>query len=353
MFGPMPDRLPIDRQRLQAFASTYVPQRTVVDLGVPQLVPAPGRPTSSRRRCRFCLGEGGEVRDGRRVGFRTDAHLVPQQVGNEALLTDSECDACNNYASRYERELGEYTLPIRAILGVVGKRGTPAYEAGVGEYEDGTRAVVEVGHVGGRVRIIAPDGFDVVGVDEQARTFTLSTPRRAYRPLGVYKSLAKAAYALLDEDELVDFGMIRRLLTTAELDDAVSPGQLALHGYSLPGGQPAVRVTAQLWRRRDDVRVGEGLGPPPSKVLTVLWANQFWQIPVPATSDYRAALEAGGRVPASMPLHPAPVGGAFVAEMGAYGEFSEDLSSNDRVDRAPFSSTFRFDSIVPVPAVPD
>jgi len=105
--------LEIDKKRLEKLDQTYQFQRVVSDGDDRVRLDDPGE-----QRCRFCGGKPGDSIDGDTVTFKKDAHVIPQLLGNSNLVSDFECDICNEYFSLYESSLGEYTSPIRALLGI-------------------------------------------------------------------------------------------------------------------------------------------------------------------------------------------------------------------------------------------
>lgn len=70
-------------------------------------------------RCRFC----GEVKT--KNEFRQKAHAVAEGIGNKALITKYECDACNDrFAKAEESELGKLLHEFKATHSLKGKSGT-------------------------------------------------------------------------------------------------------------------------------------------------------------------------------------------------------------------------------------
>ena len=62
------------------------------------------------RVCRFCGKKFGETK------FKNDSHLIPGMLGNNILLSDFECDLCNNFFGKtYESDLANYLGLSRAI----------------------------------------------------------------------------------------------------------------------------------------------------------------------------------------------------------------------------------------------
>ena len=68
--------------------------------------------------CRFC------DKTEPNTSFKKDAHVIPQLIGNHKLLSNFECDICNDLFSIFENSLASYLGPLRTIAGIVGRKGT-------------------------------------------------------------------------------------------------------------------------------------------------------------------------------------------------------------------------------------
>jgi hypothetical protein len=74
------------------------------------------------RICRYCGRKAGVV------AFRKEAHAIPHFTGNKSLFSHDECDDCNEHFSKtIEDSFAKLILPLRAIAGIAGKTGVPAY----------------------------------------------------------------------------------------------------------------------------------------------------------------------------------------------------------------------------------
>lgn len=342
---PPASLLPKDQERWRAFFGAYALQVLVEETDRPPVFGDATRP----RRCRFCGGVEGALLDGRTVTFKSDAHLIPQQLGNDRLLFAGECDACNQRHGLYESALGEYTKPLRVIMGLAGKKGHPTYKD--------EAAGLRMQHRDGRLVIELTGDPAALALDRNEGRAQLDTPRDPFRPLHVFKALAKVAYALLDDDELDQYAIYGDLLRSGELDARMAGSPLCgLFGYWFPGGSAAdTRPTAALYQRLDDAFPPER----PSKVLVLLWANQLWQFGLVSLRDNeglvareREAASTGVPLaPFSMPQYPSVMSAEAAARVGPYGTFTDDLSTVELRRRAPFDTTFSFpDGLAHVPA---
>lgn len=77
-----------------------------------------GESEKSKRKCRFC-GEKAPT-----VSYEKDAHTISEGLGNKSIITNDECDKCNEDMGReIEQDLMTYLSPMRTFMSLRGKRG--------------------------------------------------------------------------------------------------------------------------------------------------------------------------------------------------------------------------------------
>ena len=85
--------------------------------------------------CRFCGKSKPEVL------FRSEAHAIPESLGNKILFTNYECDTCNKFfGETIENDFGKWSKPYRTFARIRGKKGVPTLKE-LGwriEYNDST-----------------------------------------------------------------------------------------------------------------------------------------------------------------------------------------------------------------------
>jgi hypothetical protein len=74
------------------------------------------------RVCRFCNKKEPEV------SFKKEAHMVPELMGNRNLVSDYECDKCNDLFSIYEDALAKFLGIARTLSSSKGKEGIPTFK---------------------------------------------------------------------------------------------------------------------------------------------------------------------------------------------------------------------------------
>lgn len=137
-------------------------------------------------KCRFCGKEGNQTT------FRNDSHTFPRFIGNKFVLSEFECDLCNEKFSRIlENEFANFMKLFHTVNSVKGKKGIPTYK------KDG-------------IRLENKDGlhFNLKGVEDSSASekgifHKLQTDD--FIPIALYKSLVKMALSMVGESELSKF----------------------------------------------------------------------------------------------------------------------------------------------------
>jgi len=138
--------------------------------------------------CRFCKKKLGEVT------FDKKAHAVSQLLGNNFLLSNDECDVCNQLFSNYESELGHYLHFWRSAALLDGKRGVPKFKEDtfkMGKSKTGKLLIKE-----------QIDKESKLQFDEENKAITITGIQKSYIPHSVYKALVKMAISFVEEEEL-------------------------------------------------------------------------------------------------------------------------------------------------------
>ena len=142
--------------------------------------------------CRFCRKSKPEV------SFRSDAHAIPESLGNKSLFANYECDRCNQFFGRgIENDFGTWSNIKRTLAGISGKNGVPTVK-GVGR-EPGWRVENESDHIKIKRYGNAPDY-----VLEKNR-FQFEVKQGAYTPVAVLKTFVRIGLTLMPVEELPNF----------------------------------------------------------------------------------------------------------------------------------------------------
>lgn len=218
------------------------------------------------RTCRFCNKREPEV------SFKKVAHLIPELMGNRNLISDYECDTCNDLFSIYEDSFAKFLGIARTLSSSKGKEGIPTFKNPDKKLEvrKNNKAV------GLQINFQGTDNqyFDI---DETGKKLTIKATRHPYKPIYVYKALLKIAYGLLPEDELPNYEHCR-LFLQADKNDANFKGHphLRLFGYLSPGPQFGP-PTVFLWKKRQE-KAEKNI---PTRTMVIYFQNYAYQIFLP------------------------------------------------------------------------
>lgn len=140
----------------------------------------------SSLKCRFCGKKNNQTT------FKNDSHAFPKFIGNKFVLSEFECDLCNEKFSRVlENEFANFMKLLHTLNSVKGKNGIPTYK------KDGIRIEME-----------GSSHLDIKGikhssVSEKGVFCKLKTDE--FIPIAIYKSLVKMALSTVNESELSKF----------------------------------------------------------------------------------------------------------------------------------------------------
>lgn len=162
---------------------------------------------SRNKKCRFCNRHEPDVK------FRTIAHAIPEMLGNKFLISNYECDECNQKFGKLENDLGIFLGPIRAIYSIPGKRKRSS------KYKTQWFNIIN-----NENNIIFEDICNEYGKNNRNanfnfkdRTLDFHIERKGYIPINIYKSFVKMALSLIPEDTLQRLEVYLKFLN-GELD---------------------------------------------------------------------------------------------------------------------------------------
>jgi hypothetical protein len=248
----------------------------------------------TERLCRYCHKSMPEVT------FRKDAHLYPEFTGNRYLLSDSECDVCNELFGKYENHLANFLGPVFALQGILGKKRTGRGRDVSFTTPDGRLKVEPIKMDDGTKGIIiskADENDPSIQIARAEGTTYIQYTKHDYVPLKVYKLLIKMMFASLPEKELVHYATIPEYLLTDKLDKHFEGCQhVIIHRKPFTLGHRA--PIAQLFKKRDPNR------RLPTHIFVIMFANLVVQLYL---SDHTADIPliyGSGVIPEIMPILP-------------------------------------------------
>ena len=220
--------------------------------------------------CRFCEKSPPEVT------FRTEAHAIPELLGNRQLVVTDECDACNAlFARSIEDHLGKFTKPYRTIGQVRGKSGIPSYKS------PKHLSRIDFRSTDGIVIQNHPDDPIAEFIEEENR-IRMSFVIERHIPSAVYKALVKIALSIMPATELQNFTHAKRWIRHEDhTKHLLAPLKLQL--YFVPGPKPHVGTSIMLLKKNSSSIV-EAL---PHYFLLLAFGNLQYQIMIPSIFDNR------------------------------------------------------------------
>ncbi|KIX21586.1 hypothetical protein SY27_07765 [Flavobacterium sp. 316] len=148
-----------------------------------------GEPDKLKRVCRFCNKPNGEVT------FRKIAHSISEALGNKKIITNDECDTCNEkFGSGIENDLILYLNLYRNIFGIKGKNGIPTLKGK--NFEIVNTGTIEIKHY------LTGEEIEDSNYDDFKMKFETNQDIISQN---IYKTLAKYALSVIDKSELVHF----------------------------------------------------------------------------------------------------------------------------------------------------
>lgn len=224
---------------------------------------------SKNKICRFC-GKNEE-----KTTFRKAAHAIPEFIGNKYLLSNYECDNCNEFFSiSVEDHFAKYTNLQRTISQVPGKKGVPAAKSLSG------LSRIDIDENGIKIQSRIDDDF--TEIDEEKKIFIIKGYRQPYIPRYVYKCLVKMALSLMPFEQIDYFkDTIKWLMIKDVSNDNFSTESLKCIRSFTPGPHPFKWVTAILLKRKHDKLIT------PHMSFFIAFANYTFQIFLPLSDkDY-------------------------------------------------------------------
>lgn len=180
----------------------------------------------SKRICRFC---NKSMTDG--VTFRKIAHSISEALGNKKIITNDECDSCNEkFGSGIENHLILYLNLYRNIFGIKGKNGIPKLKGKNFEIENNGK--IEIKHF-----LTEEEEKDENRDDFSA---TLETNQDIIGQ-NVYRTLSKYALSVIDREEIKYFTKTVQWIN-GEFDSHVLPKVALLTSYDLFSHHPKLVV---------------------------------------------------------------------------------------------------------------
>lgn len=212
--------------------------------------------------CRFCK------RGKPQVKFSKDAHVIPAFVGNKMLFSRYECNECNERFSEFEDDFAKMTMGDRAVGQVPKRKGFASLKP------QGKKSTFERGLNGVIIKQYADEGIFKLDSGNEHMVVTYDT--QPFRPLGVYKALAKMAFTLMPDEELIHFERLRLWLMEKDIGTRKvysDKGHWCFQTF-VPGPSPFAKPIVALLKRKEAVAA-------PYMMFFLAFGNWTYQIFLP------------------------------------------------------------------------
>lgn len=149
-----------------------------------------GETDKSKRICRFCN------RGSKEVKFKKVAHSISEALGNKKIITNDECDSCNEkFGIGIENDLILYLNLYRNVFGIRGKSGVPKLKGKNFEMENNGTIEIKQYLTDEEVNDSDRDDFKVKLETSQELTAQ-----------NIYRTLSKYALSVIDKNLIEHFG---------------------------------------------------------------------------------------------------------------------------------------------------
>jgi len=216
------------------------------------------------RVCRFCGISNAPEK------FRHDSHIIPHLLGNRYLLSDFECDDCNEFFSAYENDLANSLGVIRTLSKTKAKENIPGFKS-----PSKLKAKINGNFYGSQtIEISDDDGkFISSNFDPHTGTTKFIFSKNPYKPLSVFKVLLKIALSIIPEGVVPNYSRGFDFLRNGKYEEMANEFAKVLH-YTIPFESRFKKPMAILFRKKNatDSR--------PTHVFALYYSNMVYEFPL-------------------------------------------------------------------------
>lgn len=222
---------------------------------------------TNQRTCRFCGKSSPETT------FRKDAHAIPEFLGNRYLLSDAECDSCNDYFSKtVEDHFAKFLNPYRTIGQIPGKTGLPKYKSP----DKKSRIDFEESSFS----IHSPSDDPIFFIDQPNKLLHTELKPQPFVPCIAFKLFVKIAISIAPSTTLSDYSSLIAWLMDRNIENLSAPSKPLIVLYQFtPGQHPYPGLDVFLLRRNPNAP------PVPDCILILAFGNLCLQAYIPMPTD--------------------------------------------------------------------
>lgn len=227
-----------------------------------------------KQTCRFCQKQ--------EVTFNKDAHVIPALMSTAKVLSNFECDGCNEMFGNYERDFGEYFSMARTIEGLPNRKGKiPIHRLNSGfTIQDQTDPnifnEIDVSSKNKRILIFKDKPMTKTPLDIN-QIWKLNNVRKPYKPINVFRVFLKIGFSLIEKEELDKFEEQRKFLEN--------------ESFNIPKEEEYKDETISINVRKSDIlcktpvvylftKKENGMEWYADKTLIIFWGKTVFQIPI-------------------------------------------------------------------------
>lgn len=309
----------LNRDRAQHFMSIYDFETIIGDSDKKFFLG-----TKDPRACRFCTRTDSEVT------FKSDAHVMPQFMGNKNLLSYFECDECNSLFSSYEDSFAKFFGISRTFAQIKGQTKK------VPKFKD-PKTGLEVFLADTGIQMTMIEGKDPIKIDPENKSLEITTERPAYIPIHIPKTLIKMGISMLPEADVKDYEYARKFIMQSDKDiHFKDSNMIRILGYFIPGPPKFPKPFVQLYKKKSEK--SDLLCP--SRQVVLYYANYCFQIMMPfAGSDKWLQ---GKQI--NNPVFPLLIDKSHFDSFGPYQKLNLNLTSNEKKKGEEHKLSFSYDS---------
>ncbi len=222
------------------------------------------------KKCKFCKNQEPKV------SFKNIPHIIPELLGSNNVIYQSECDTCNSTFSKYESHLAVFLRPYLTLNNVKGKKRVPKFHS----RKDNKGTTEVISNEEGKREMHFNQNLDDFQIDEENKVMHVNFRKTPFKPRYIYKAIARIGISLLPEPQLSFYNHVCEWIKTNN-DDLTN---FLPHAFiTIMTRKKFKSPFANLYKAKDLVVDNEEL---PDLTLVLGFANVVIQIFLPYSTEF-------------------------------------------------------------------
>jgi hypothetical protein len=280
-----------------------------------------------QRVCRFCKATFCEEEK-----FRSLAHLLPELIGNKNLLSDSECDKCNNLFGKYENHLANFLGASRVINMENVRTGSLKFKSPDKTFLIQKDKKSEAPKLNFESHEEENNHFTL---DPENKKITFHTTRPSYNPHLVWKSFLKMGLSVLPDEYIDDYELAFAVLRSERKNEEGDNPLYKMNMYQ-HAGPPFPSPMIVLFEKIDKSM------PVPMHVACIMFHNYAYQLVLPFCK--RDKLLYNGETIITIPNMPPFIDKHFANRFGVPKSHRLNFNLDELKKNEKHDMSFTFDS---------